>query len=172
MPTPLRLRRFAPLLVAGLAACAGRASTISGTRIADDSVNRAILQQVESYRQAVERRDAQALLLMASQAYWEDSGTPSGSDDYGVDGLREVLSSRFQKADDIRYAMKYVSIRRACPSDDGGVIAGCRAHVEVLIDASYSVMDARNSERRPDMRDQNELVLEWTGDKWLFVSGM
>jgi len=41
-----------------------------------------------------------------------------------------------------------------------------------LIDASYTITDARGQARRLDKRDQNELVLEYTGDKWLFLSGM
>ena len=49
---------------------------------------------------------------------------------------------------------------------------GCRAHVEVQIDASFTLNDARGESIRKDKRDQNELVLEWTGEKWLFVTGM
>jgi len=112
---------------------------------------------------------------MASPRYWEDSGTPSGGDDYGFDGLKNVLATRFQAATDIRYAMKYVSVRRSCPGgkvEEDDLKAGCRALVDVMIDASFTVLDARNQPRRPDKRDQNQLVLEWTGDKWLFLSGM
>ena len=68
--------------------------------------------------------------------------------------------------------MKYVSIRRTCPAENGEPEPGCRAFVEVLVDASFSVIDARGQERRTDKRDQNELVLEWSNDKWKFVSGM
>ena len=181
--------------------CGGRQRAISGTRIADTSANRELIDIIEAYRQAVERGDAPALMLMASNRYWEDSGTPTGSDDYGIDGLRQVLQGRFAKASDIRYSMRYVSIRKICPDGSGGdLVDGCRAHIEVLIDASFTILDAHGQERRPDKRDQNELVLEWTchqvkplhvtatppgaaqpppqqpavdgGCKWLFVSGM
>ena len=50
-----------------------------------------MLDACEEYRLAVERGDADALMLMAHKQYWEDSGTPSGSDDYGYEGLRNVL---------------------------------------------------------------------------------
>ena len=43
---------------------------------------------------------------------------------------------------------------------------------EVLIDASFTVVDARGQDRRTDKRDQNELVLEWDNNKWKFLSGM
>ena len=168
------------IALVALAACGGRQRTVGGTRIPDTSINRAIIDTIEAYRQAVERRDAQALMLMASPKYHEDSGTVTGGDDYGIAKLNVVLQDRFQKADDIRFSMRYVAIRKACPgghaSDD--LIGGCRALVEVLVDASFTVLDARGQERRPDKRDQNQLELEWTCDqkaggcKWLFLSGM
>jgi hypothetical protein len=67
-----------------------------------------------------------------------------------------------------------VSLRRSCPKgkDSDELEAGCRAQVDVLIDASFTVLDARNQPRRPDKRDQNQLILEWTGEKWQFLSGM
>lgn len=156
------------LMMAG--ACGGSTRNIRGTQIPDTAMNRDILAAVDAYRQAVERRDAPSLLLMASPDYWEDSGTPSAGDDYGHAGLAEVLAGRFQKASDVRVALRTVAIRKACPTPDFG--AGCRAHVEVLVDASYSVVDARGQMRRPDKRDQNELVFEWTGEQWKIISGM
>jgi hypothetical protein len=160
--------------IATTAACGGRSGNIPGTQVSDSKFNRDIIATIEDYRLAVERRDAASLMLMASPQYWEDSGTPSGGDDYGFDGLGDVLAGRFQQADDVRFSIRYVSIRRRCPSADAEVYEGCRAYVQVLIDASFSISDARDQQKRPDMRDRNELVLEWAdGDrKWKFLSGM
>jgi hypothetical protein len=167
-----RMRLFCYVLLAAFAVgCAGRASSIPGTKIENDKVNQGIIEAVEKYRIAVEKADAEALFLMASPSYLEDSGTPVGADDYGYDGLKDVLVGRFLMARDIRYAMKYVSIRRTCTGDEPEV--GCRAHVEVLVDASFTIVDARGQDRRTDKRDQNELVLEWDqGGSWKFLSGM
>ena len=55
------------------------------------------------------------LMLMAAKQYWEDSGTPTGSDDYGYDGLRNVLLTRLSKASDIRYSMRYMEVRQTLP---------------------------------------------------------
>jgi len=44
--------------------------------------------------------------------------------------------------------------------------------VDVLIDASYTITDVLGKPKRPDKRDQNELILEWDGHRWLFISGM
>ena len=160
------------LAALALVACSASTHNIAGTQIKDDPVNRGIITACEAYRVALEKKDAEGLLLMASPTYWERRGTVTGSDDYGFDGLRQVLTERLAQAKDIRFSMRYVAIRRACPDGGDEVVKGCRAHVEVLIDASFTVPDARGQERRPDKRDQNELVLEWSGDKWLFVSGM
>lgn len=169
MTPRMRLSWFVPVVVLA-AACAGRAGQIPGTKIEDDKANRAIIETVEKYRVAVEKADAEGIFLMASSSYREDSGTPVGNDDYGYEGLKDVLVGRFQMARDIRYAMKYVSIKRTCTGEPS---PGCRAHVEVLVDASFTIVDARGQDRRTDKRDQNELVLEWDeSGAWKFVSGM
>lgn len=172
LKSPLPSRAIAAaLLSVAVVGCARRSSTIPGTRISDDRFNRELLSVVESYRLAVEKGDAEALFLMASDKYVEDGGTSAGDDDYTYDGLKQVLVGRFKAAKDIRYAMKYVNIRATCaPSDD--IPVGCVARVEALVDASFTIVDARGQDRRVDKRDQNELALEWTGDKWKFLSGM
>jgi hypothetical protein len=158
-------------LVFGATACGGKTKAIPGTRVADDPVNREIIDVLEAYRVGVERQDAAGLFLMASPDYWEDGGTTTGKDDYGYKKLKDVLSGRFQKGTDIRYSMRYMSINKRCPPNSEGR-EGCRAYIDVLVDASFSVIDARGAEIRRDKRDQNQLVLQWNGDAWKFLSGM
>jgi hypothetical protein len=164
----MRLPYAAALLAIALTACTAKVQYIPSTKIPDNAVNESVISVVEAYRHAVEQGDAQALVLMASPKYSEDSGTPTIVDDYGYDGLQGVLASRFKAARDIRYSVRYVTVNATCTALE----AGCQAKVEVLIDASYTITDARGQARRLDKRDQNELVLEYTGDKWLFLSGM
>ena len=160
-------------LIASVGACATKTTTIPGTKIPDTKINRDIIQAVEDYRIAVESKDTAALLLMASKKYWEDGGTPTGGDDYGYEGLRDVLKGRFTKAKDIRYSLRYMNVYRRCkPDADTTANDDCRAYVDVLIDASFTIKDARGLDKRPDKRDQNQLVMEWKNDKWLFLSGM
>jgi hypothetical protein len=151
------------------AACAKPAQYVPGTRIPYSSANKAVLDACEEYRLAVERGDADALMLMAHRQYWEDSGTPSGSDDYGYEGLRNVLLTKLAKATDIRYSVRYVAVHQQCEKE---LQPGCRAAVDILIDASFTVTNAYGKPSRPDKRDQNQLVLEWDGRRWLFLSGM
>jgi hypothetical protein len=152
-----------------IAGCAKPAAYVPGTHIPYSPQNESVLKACEQYRLAVERGDADALMLMAHKQYWEDSGTPSGSDDYGYEGLRNVLLTRLLKASDIRYSLRYVAVHQQC---SGELKPTCRAAVDILIDASYTVTNAYGKASRPDMRDQNQLVLEWDGHRWLFLSGM
>jgi hypothetical protein len=142
-------------------ACAAGLHYIPGTKVEDTDENRRIVSAVEQYRQAMERRDSGALLAMAAKSYWEDGGTPTGADDYGWDGLRDVLTNRFQRAEAIRYNMRYMGIRHERN----------RAYVEVLIEANYTISTTSGPQRQ-EMRAQNQLVLEYDGRRWLFVSGM
>ncbi len=160
------MKRLVVLLL--MCACAAPVHYVPGTRIPFSSENKSVLDACEEYRLAVERGDIDALMLMAHKQYWEDSGTPSGSDDYGYDGLRNVLDSRFQKASDIRYSMRYVAVHQSCVE----LKPGCRAQVDVLIDASFTLTNALGKPIRPDKRDQNQLAWEWDGHRWLMLSGM
>jgi hypothetical protein len=157
------------LAIAAIAACAHGGSYVAGTKIPYSEANKSVLEACEEYRLAVERGDAEALMLMANKQYWEDSGTPSGSDDYGYEGLRKVLTTRLQKASDIRYSVRYMAVHQQC---EGELKAGCKAQVDILIDASFTVTSALGQPKRPDKRDQNQLTLEWDGRRWLFLSGM
>jgi hypothetical protein len=149
--------------------CGGRRNYVAGTKVPYSPQNKAVLDTCEEYRLAVERGDADAIMLMAHQQYWEDSGTPSGSDDYGYEGLRNVILTRLLKATDIRFTMRYVNVSQQCKDD---LKPGCRAAVDVLVDASYTITNVHGKAVRPDKRDQNQLVLEWDGRRWLFLSGM
>jgi hypothetical protein len=142
-----------------LAACsAQKPTTIPGTKVVDTPENQQILERVEEYRRAMEQQDARALVLMASEEYRERGG----GDDYGYDQLLEILRIRLSQVEDIRYSLRYMNVQR-----DGEI-----AYVDVLIDASYTIEDARGELVRRDMQDQNRLVLQWNGEQWMFLSGM
>jgi len=162
-------RLFLIAAILGATACATKKTYIGGTRVPYTTNNKSVLDAVEQYRLAVEKGDSEALMMMAHKQYWEDSGTPSGSDDYGYDGLQNVLANRLQKASEIRYTMRYVGVSHECK---GELAAGCKATVDVLIDASFTIENAIGKASRPDKRDQNQLLLEWDGSRWMFLSGM
>jgi hypothetical protein len=144
-----------------VAACSGqKQSTIPGTQVTDTPDNHQIIERVEEYRLAMERQDARALVLMASENYRERAS--SLGDDYGYDQLLDILRDRLRQVEDIRYSLRYMNVQR-----EGDV-----AYVDVLIDASYTLEDARGELVRRDMQDQHRIILEWNGEQWMFLSGM
>ena len=161
-------RLFLIAVILSVAACATKKAYIGGTRVPYTSNNKSVLDAVEQYRLAVEKGDSASLMTMAHPQYWEDSGTPSGSDDYGYEGLKTVLATRLTQASEIRYTMRYMGVSQECKE----LAAGCKATVDVLIDASFTIQNAMGKASRPDKRDQNQLLLEWNGSRWMFLSGM
>lgn len=157
-----------------LGACASSGNgNIPGTRVPDSQANRDIIDVVEAYRLAVENQDVAGLNRMTSRRYWEDNGSAAGGDDWGHAKLDSEVRARFLKSRDIRYSLRYMNVERRCPKDSDGN-QGCIALIDVLVDASFTVTNARGEEERRDMRDQNQLVLEWD-DKdngWKIVAGM
>ena len=159
----MNLRLSSALLFVSLVlGCASGPKYIANTKVEDSPENQKILATVEAYRVALESRDATKLLMLASEKYWEDAGTPTGEDDYGYAALKDILTTRLKRASDIRYSLRYKQIRR---QDE-------KAFVDVLIDASFTVVDADGKEARKDMRDRNQFVLEFDGEEWKFLSGM
>ena len=53
--------------------------------------NKQIIETVEQYRRRMLEHNVEGLLVLASESYFEDSGTPRSDDDYGYDGLKQVL---------------------------------------------------------------------------------
>jgi hypothetical protein len=142
--------------------CAHR-PVIPGTEIADNEENRAVLQVLELYRQRLMERNVEGLLVLASEKYFEDSGTPSADDDYDYKGLKSVLATRLTRLKSLRYDIQYRSLN----------IEGNRAEVEVFMSGAFELV-AESGDRYRRVSDYHRFVLERTdrNDKWKFVRGM
>jgi hypothetical protein len=136
---------------------------IPGTNVVDTEVNRAIVKTVEEYRLSIENRDVDRLLMLASEKYSEDSGTPRTDDDYRYDGLKNVLTTRLSRVRSIRYTIQYRSIH---------MVSDNEAEVEVHLNGSFELM-SENGERYRNIDDFHHFMLERTAkDRWKFLSGM
>jgi len=91
---------FALVLIAKLSACAPH--RIPGTDIDDTDDTRAILSVIEKYRRAMEARDAEALLQLASSNFKDDAGTGTPADDLDYPTLQQVLPKRLSEVQDLR----------------------------------------------------------------------
>jgi hypothetical protein len=166
-PSPNCMRKLLARLVCALsmalsAGCAHR-DVIPGTNVADTEVNREIIKTVEDYRQSIESRDVERLLMLASEKYSEDSGTPRTDDDYKYDGLKHVLTNRLSRVRSIRYTIQYRNVR---------MISDREAEVEVHLNGSFELM-SESGERYRNIDDFHHFFLERSArDRWKFLSGM
>jgi hypothetical protein len=149
------------LLFAASAVGCAHEEYFAGTTIVRSEQNRKIIEVVEQYRRRLLEHNIEGLLVLASDKYFEDSGTPRSDDDYGYDGLKLVLANQLKRVKSMRYEIEYRHIK----------VTGKRAEVEVFLDGSFELQaDAGDRYRRVD--DYHRFVLEQKGDDWKFLSGM
>jgi hypothetical protein len=160
-----RIRSAALALVLGAAVALGagcaRHDYYPGTTIVRSERNRKIIETVEQYRKRLMERNIDGLLVLASPRYFEDSGTPRSDDDYGYEGLKEVLTNRLQRLKSIRYEIEYRNIR----------MNGNQAEVEVFLDGSFELASSLGDRYRR-INDYHRFLLEQHGESWKFVAGM
>jgi len=154
------------LLLLGAGWGCSHARYLPGTSIPATESNREILDTIEAYRVRLMDKNIDQLMLLASEKYFEDGGTPRPNDDYGYDGLAKILGSRLQRVESIRYDIQYKSIR---VRSDG------RAEVEAFLNGAFE-LQGEVGERYRRVNDYHRFVLERStaggSAKWKFISGM
>jgi hypothetical protein len=154
------------LLLLGSGIGCAHAAMLPGTNIPATDANREIVETIEEYRQRLVERNVDGILLLASEKYFEDGGTPQANDDYGYAGLATVLSSRLQRVGSIRYDIQYKSIK---------IGADGRAEVEAFLSGAFE-LQGEVGERYRRVSDFHRFTLERASSggtaKWKFVSGM
>lgn len=155
----LSLTAFA-LLLAAAAGCSHQ--NIPNTRVEDTSENREIIDFVEKYRKAVEDRDVAVLLGMTSPFYFDDMGTPTGSDDVDYETLKVGLARMRQEVLGARYQISYRGVTYA-------------PHDRVLVDLLYTGWFKLDTPDGPQWRrrlEPHRIVLAREDGKLRIVSGM
>jgi hypothetical protein len=148
------------LPLAGTLACA-HTDYFPGTNIVRNEDNVKILETIEQYRRRMLEHNVEGLLVLASQRYFEDSGTPRSDDDYGYEGLRQVLSTKLKLVKSLRYEIEYQNI----------IVRGDEAEVQVYLDGSFE-MAADYGDRYRRVNDYHHFLLAHEGEQWKFVRGM
>ena len=147
-------------LAGGAAGCA-HTDYFPGTTIQRNEDNLKIIETVEKYRRRMLEHNVDGLLVLASQRYFEDSGTPRSDDDYGYEGLRQVLANKLKLVKSLRYEIEYRNIS----------VRGDEAEVEVFLDGSFELA-ADYGDRYRRVNDYHRFLLAREGDEWKFVRGM
>jgi hypothetical protein len=153
--------RLSAVLLAAAAAAACSPRLLPGTDIREDRDTRAIYDQIQAYRDALQRRDAQAILAMVAPDYFDTAGTPEPEDDVNRDILAQRLPADLEKVD----AMKLdVTIRKIQVQKD-------RAVAEVFYDGWYRVKTPGGIVPRRDS-DIQQLRLRKIEQRWYFTGGL
>jgi len=151
-----------PLLVCALlvlSACGPR--FIPGTQINDTEDTRAILKVMESYRSAVEARDAKALQALVSPTFRDNAGTDDPLDDLTAANLGQALPALFGRMDAPRVEL---DVRRVDVRPDGW------ATVIYYWNASWRAPGLLDKAQRDSELEQ--MVFQREDGKWLIVSGI
>jgi hypothetical protein len=155
------MRASLTFLLLGLWLTACNHDVIPNTTVEDTEENRKVVDFVELYRNAVEKRDEVALGKLASENYFDDMGTPAGDDDMDREALlvglkrmrEEILAARYQ----ISYrAVTYVQDR-------------------VLVDIVYTGWFKVQTTDGPQWRrrlEPHRMVLQREKESYSILSGM
>lgn len=154
-------RPFASLLiaVAMLGGCSPK--RIPGTEIRDSPDTRAVVDTIEQYRIATERRDPAAVMALVSPTYYDNAGTSDPGDDLDAERLQKRLAEDYAK-------LTWVSLEIAIKRID---IEGDRATAFIFFDERYR-MRMKSGEVAKQASDIHRMQLVREANGWRFVSGI
>src|SRR5712691_1072622 len=152
--------RIAPLLaLAALAACTH--TMIPGTTVPDEPQNRAVLQVLANYKQAMEARDPNALLSLAASGYFDKGDPNRPGDPHDLEGLRKSLPRDFGGVRALKLDIDVRNLR----------IEGDRAQVDYFGVMRYAVAVPTGEKWFSESDDQRMKFVKVDGD-WKISSGM
>lgn len=157
----MRLPVIAGLLLAvsTVVGCAGR--RIPGTDIPDNADTRAIVTVIDAYRRAAEHRDADGVLALVSQKYFDDAGTPDPADDIDYQQLKKRIGDDFKNVAALRLDIAVKTVN----------VDGNQAAAVVYYDEHYRIA-TRAGEVAKQANDTHRMRFTREGEAWRFVSGL
>jgi hypothetical protein len=133
---------------------------LQGTEIHDTPDTRAIADALEAYRQAMEKRDPQAVLALVAPSYFDNSGSTDPGE--GVD--RAGLEKRLEDLSSITALRLELTIRDIRAKEGKG-------EAEVFFDQYYRVNTPSGPVARHDA-DVHRMTLQKIEGAWKFTSGL
>ncbi len=155
------MTRIALIAFATVTALACSPHRIPGTEARDTPENRQVYDVVQAYRQAMEKRDAAAVLALVAPEYFDNAGTPEPNDDLDRARLQQNLPQDLAKADAVRLDLTIRKIE----------VQGDRAEAEVFYDEYYRVQTPEGAVPRRDS-DIHRMKLVKVDGAWKFASGL
>lgn len=160
MTNPMRVILVSLMAFVWIGGCSS--DPIPNTTVEDTSENRAVIDFVEKYRHALQRKDVGAMLALVSPRYLDDNGTPSGTDDIDYQNLKVKLNLWKEKVLDVRYEIRY---RKITARED-------RILVDYTYTGHYRIQLPDGNTRWSRHLADNRLALIRVGDSFQILSGM
>ena len=147
------------LALLALAACGPH--RIPGTDVSDTADNRGVYEVVRAYQQALEKKDAPAILALVSPDYFDNGGTAQPSDDMDRQRLEKSLPADLAKLEGVRSDVTVRSI----------TVQGGSAVAELFYESYYRVQTPAGAIPRRDS-DVHQLHLKKIDGAWRITSGL
>lgn len=149
------------LLLAALALAACSPSLIPGTDVQDTKENRAVYGVIRAYAQALQNKDAAALLAVVAPDYFDDAGTLAPEDDLDRAALERSLATDLPRVDSLKLE---IGIKRI-------TVNGDRAQAELYFDDYFRVVTPNGAipKRQSDL---NKLSLRKYDGTWKITAGL
>ncbi len=153
--------RTALLALATLAAVGCSPPHIPGTDIKSTPDSRAVYDVVQAYRQAMEKRDAAAVLALVAPTYFDTAGTADPSDDLDRAKLEASLPQDLARAEGVKvdFTIRKIDVQ------------GDQAQAELFYDSYYRVQTPSGAIPRRDS-DVHRMKLQRIEGAWKIVSGL
>jgi hypothetical protein len=153
--------RILRMLIAAAALCSCAHPVIPGTTIPDNPENRAVLQVLADYKQAMEARDPSALLALAAPDYFDRANSSRPNEPRDLEGLKRTLPKDFNG---VRALKLDIDIRKLS-------IRGDRAQVDFFGVMRYAIA-VPSGEKWFTESDDQRMKFERIGNEWKISSGM
>ena len=145
--------------LAPLAACAPR--LLPGTSIKDTSETRPVYEVIRAYGDAMQRKDAVAVLALVASDYFDSAGTPGPEDDLDRAGLERSLAADLARIDSLKLDLGVKKIE----------VRGAEAFAEVFYDGYFRVVTAGGAVPKRES-DLHRMQFKLVGKDWKIASGL
>lgn len=152
-------RALALAAACSLAACSP--SLIPGTAVKDTKANREVYGVIRAYAEAMQKRDAAAVLALVAPDYFDAAGTPAPEDDLDRAGLERALEGDFAKVDSLKLE---IGVKQIEVKED-------RAMAHLFYDGYFRVLTPGGPVPKRNS-DLHLLQLRKVGPDWKITAGL
>lgn len=144
---------------ASLAACAPR--LLPGTSIDDNRQTRPVYDVIRAYGDAMQKKDAAAVLALVATDYFDSAGTPTPDDDLDRAALERTLAADLAKVDSFKLDLGIKKIE----------VHDADAMAEIFYDGYYRVVTPGGAVAKRES-DLHRMTFKKVGGAWKIASGL